>query len=269
MADFPNATASDGSLLIAANNVSSTLNGGISAAAAAATLASTVHFPSKGGITIESEAILYTANNTATSVLTLGTRGADSTTAAIHADGTAVYMHNQARHHNALKDEIIAIESNIFSRFGTGTSSVDAIKGTVTNNNAISGYVGEYLGATGTANATTSTQYGDLAILSLTAGDWNVCALANFDRNGATWSQAQIGIGTVAGNDSTGLTGAETTVAMEWTNSSALIHSVPLVVAPVRVSLAANSTRYLKFRSTYTAGGPPSVAGVIKARRER
>jgi hypothetical protein len=118
MADFPSAIASDGSLLIAANNVASTLNGGISAVATDMTLASTANFPAKGGVTVESEAILYTSNNTAGSVLSGLTRGADSTTAAIHADGTRAAMHMQARHHNASKDEIIAIETKIF---GIGT----------------------------------------------------------------------------------------------------------------------------------------------------
>jgi hypothetical protein len=124
MSDFPGNLASDGSLLIAANNVSSTLNGGLSAVAVSATMASTVHFPVKGGITVESEAILYTGNDTATSVLSGLTRGADSTTAVIHADGTAVFVHMQARHHNALKDEVIAIETNIASRFGNTTTGV-------------------------------------------------------------------------------------------------------------------------------------------------
>lgn len=124
MSDFPGAIASDGSLLIAANNVSSTLNGGISAVAVSATLASTVNFPAKGGITIETEAILYTSNNTATSVLSGLTRGVDSTTAAVHADGTSVYMHNQARHHNATKDEVIAIETNIANRIGNTTTGI-------------------------------------------------------------------------------------------------------------------------------------------------
>ena len=124
MSDFPGALASDGSLLIAANNLSSTLNGGISSGATAMTLASTVNFPLKGGVTIESEAILYTGNDTATSVLSGLTRGADSTTAAIHADGSSVFGHMQARHHNALKDEIIAIETNIASRLGNTTTGI-------------------------------------------------------------------------------------------------------------------------------------------------
>jgi hypothetical protein len=113
MADYPTNDPSDGSLLIAANNVASTLNGGMSGGATAMTLASTVHFPLKGGVTVESEAILYTNNDTATSVLSGLTRGADSTTAAIHADGTAVYMNMQARHHNALKDEVIAVATDM------------------------------------------------------------------------------------------------------------------------------------------------------------
>jgi hypothetical protein len=117
MADYPNNDPSDGSLLIAANNVASTLNGGISASATEMTMASTAHFTSKGGCTVESEAIIWTSNNTATAVLSGLTRGADSTTAAVHANGTAVYMNMQARHHNALKDEVIAIASDLRNSF--------------------------------------------------------------------------------------------------------------------------------------------------------
>lgn len=112
-ANYPTNDPSDASLLIAANNVSSTLNGGVSSGATSMTLASSANFPSAGGITIETEAILYTGNNTGTSVLSGLTRGADSTTAAVHADGTPVYMNMQARHHNQLKDEIIAIGSDL------------------------------------------------------------------------------------------------------------------------------------------------------------
>lgn len=122
MADFPTNVASDGSLLIAANNVASTLDGGISAIATSMTLASTVNFPSAGGCTIENEAILWSANNTGTSVLSGLTRGAGSTTAAVHAGGVAVRMYVQADYHNRLKDEIKAIETML------GSSSQDITK---------------------------------------------------------------------------------------------------------------------------------------------
>lgn len=118
MADFPTNVASDGSLYIQTNNVATTLNGGVSAGAASMTLASSAAFPPVGYVTVETEAVKYTSNNTATAVLSGLTRGADSTTAALHADGTAVYHNIVANHHNALKDEVKAIEQNISDRIG-------------------------------------------------------------------------------------------------------------------------------------------------------
>lgn len=185
MADFPSAIASDGSLLIAANNVSSTLNGGVSAIATDMTLASTANFPSKGGVTVESEAILYTSNSTAGSVLSGLTRGADSTTAAIHADGTAVYMNMQARHHNSVKDEIIAIETNIRDRFGLGSSVISVPSAvTIGHNNAAPSaplHVGSLAG--------TAHVFNVLSARAFSSGASNVHALAEcstFTGNAAT-----------------------------------------------------------------------------------
>lgn len=126
---FPTDLASNGSLLIAANNVSSTLNGGISAGASDMTLASTANFPASGGVTIESEAIIYTSNNTGSSILSGLSRGVDSTTAATHADGIPVYMNWQARHHNAMKDEIIGIETFLTSSTFVGMGRNRVING--------------------------------------------------------------------------------------------------------------------------------------------
>lgn len=115
---FPTTLASNGSLYIQVNNVATTLNGGISAGAVSATLASSTLLPPVGYVTIETEAILYGANNTATSVISSLTRGADGTTAAAHSDGTPTYHNHVAAHHNNIKDEVIAIEAYLNARFG-------------------------------------------------------------------------------------------------------------------------------------------------------
>lgn len=322
MADFPGNLASDGSLLISANNVSSTLNGGLSAAATDATLASTTHFPAKGGITVESEAILYTGNNTATSVLSGLTRGADSTTAVIHANGTSVFMHMQARHHNSIKDEVIAIETNIANRFGNTTTGVTvaqvfgtsttfngtmtaqtttvfngpttlnttttingpmtfnttttwntttSIKGTGTNNNAASGYVGEYIESlnTATTNAAATTQWNDVATLSITAGDWNIDLCGFMEANGATISEINVGIGTVSGNDATGLILGSNRASVTIATSSTAMPDLTLSISGYRASVAASTTYYFKQMWRYTAGGPPRARGRISSRRIR
>lgn len=290
---FPTDLASNGSLLIAANNVASTLNGGINSGATSMTLASTANFPLKGGVTIETEAIIYTGNDTATAVLSGLTRGADSTTAAIHADGTAVYMNMQARHHNALKDEIIAIEQNISDRFGATTTgatiagvvthngatifnttttwnTTTSIKGTPTNNDAAAGYVGEYMEkSTATAaNVPTSGQYGDTGVLSLTAGDWDVTQQMTHLQNGATWTGVFNGIGTATGNDNGGLVGSHTLLVAAWSSSSTTPEQHVSTVANVRISVAASTTIYGKVRAAYSAG-TPQYTFRISARRMR
>lgn len=124
MADFPTNLASDGSLFIARDNVASTLNGGVSAAATSMTLASSSLFPSKGTVSIENEIIFFGANDTATAVLSSLTRGFLSTTAAIHANGITANMYHTSGHHNATKDEVIEIERYLLQKFGSSTTQI-------------------------------------------------------------------------------------------------------------------------------------------------
>lgn len=118
-ANYPANDPTNASLLVARNNVSSTLNGGITNVATSATLASTSLFPSEGAISIESEIIHFTSNATATSVLSGLTRSAESTTAAAHADGVTVNMYFTSHHHNQIKDEVIAIGADLRNTFDT------------------------------------------------------------------------------------------------------------------------------------------------------
>lgn len=117
---YPDDKASEGSFYILRNNTHTVLNGGISSGATEMTLGSSSEFPGKGYVTIGEEAILYTSNDTATSVLSGLTRGADSTTAATHLDGTPVYANFVAAHHNSMKDHLIAIEDDLVDKFSTG-----------------------------------------------------------------------------------------------------------------------------------------------------
>jgi len=67
------------------------LDGAITAIATTITLDSVWQFPTTGTLLIDSEQITYTGTNTANNTITGCVRGANSTTAAIHADNTAVY----------------------------------------------------------------------------------------------------------------------------------------------------------------------------------
>jgi hypothetical protein len=111
MAIWPTSVAGDGDLFQAVNNLSTTLNGAIDDVTTTVVLTDASAFPAVGFVTIGTEAIKYTgiAVNTLTGV----TRGADGTVAASHLNGTAVNHYAVAAHHNAPKDEIIAIETQL------------------------------------------------------------------------------------------------------------------------------------------------------------
>ncbi len=76
------------------DGVFSYLNGGITASSSTITLDSVDQFPTSGTLLIGSEQITYTTVDTDANTITGLTRGANGTTAAIHADNTAVYDYN-------------------------------------------------------------------------------------------------------------------------------------------------------------------------------
>lgn len=145
------------------------------------------------------------------------------------------------------------------------------LKGTVTNDNAAAGYVGEYVeSSVGATNIATSSVYFDIASITLTAGDWDISAIANFARNAATFTSTafEMGIGTASGNNSAGtLTGRNLTIlsGVAPTTFNHYSTSVPTW----RVSITSTTTYYLKgYCSVFTAGSPQSY-GRISARRVR
>ena len=70
------------------------LNGGINASVTTIVLDSVFQFPTSGTLLIGSEQITYTGTDTDSNSITGCVRGANGTTAAIHADNTAVYDYN-------------------------------------------------------------------------------------------------------------------------------------------------------------------------------
>lgn len=272
MADFPTAVPSDGSLLIARDNVASTLNGGLSAVAVSATLASTALFPAKGVATIESEIIFFGANNTATSVLSSITRSFLSTTAAIHADGTTVNMYNTSGHHNLTKDEVIAIAQNIKDRFGLATTP-GQILGTATNDSATAGNVGENLfKISAGAVSLTTAQYSDGGNtgLTLTTGDFDVWSVGRFTCGASTTVESlAVTIGTVSGNDGTGSDADRNVTQYQFgspgivpTGNREFVFSSP----PFRVSLASPTVYFPKVRTVFTVSTITATANIFSRR---
>lgn len=144
-----------------------------------------------------------------------------------------------------------------------------AVLGTTTNDSAAATFMGEYIEASGGAsNAPATTQYGDLTSISLTAGDWDVEAGIYWDANGATWSGAAHGISTTTGNSSAGLTLGSNLSFDLWANSATTPLNLGRTCGPHRMSLAATTTVYYKYRAVFSAG-TPQATGRISARRVR
>lgn len=121
MAIFPTAVATDSDLYVAVNSTGTQLTDNpLTAGATTVNVVSTSGFPTVGFISIDLEIIKYTG--TTASSFTGCTRGADGTTANSHVQNSQVYHNVIAAHHNALKEEIKAIEQNISDRIGVNVT---------------------------------------------------------------------------------------------------------------------------------------------------
>ncbi len=139
------------------------------------------------------------------------------------------------------------------------------IPGTRTNDSAAAGNVGEYISAAAAAaTPASSLQYGDVASIALTKGDWDISCLAV--TQGATVDLLLAGVGTATGNVATGLVIGDTAAEIAATagTSTNLTVSIPAV----RKSITSTTTFYLKEFLEY-ASGSPTISGRISARRVR
>lgn len=133
MSLYPDNTPTDADLYQVVDNFGTSLNGAIDDTQTTITLTNVIGLPAVGILTIESEKIKYTgiSGNDITGV----TRGFSSTTAASHANGTAAWFNIVEEHHNALKDEVIAIATDNRSTFSadlddsvTPAATADSLK---------------------------------------------------------------------------------------------------------------------------------------------
>jgi hypothetical protein len=258
MAQYPTSAATDANLYIAVNSLATTLVGALTSSGgnngANIEVSSTAGFPSAGFITIDLEAIAYTSLLSTPPRFSGITRGADGTTATSHLDTSTVKHNVIAAHHNATKDEVIALTANLITGQHTGTA---------TNDNAAAGKVGEYSSVTQAAfvNFPATTVWGDLSSgLSLTAGDWDVTGYVTYSLNGATSNAWRMGISTTTGN----VQPAFVTENFPATTDANITGWMP----GLRISLSGTTTVYLKFEAEYTAGTPRAY-GAYWARRVR
>ncbi len=149
----------------------------------------------------------------------------------------------------------------------SASSSGVSLRGTTTNDNAATGYVGEYLSSgitVGAAVALTTDVAANITSISLTAGDWDVSGVVFFASSGGTPTAR------VAATNSTSATNpSDTSGRINYAGafgSSYGSHSLPLI--PARYSLSATTTVYLIATSTFAAG-THTAWGLIQARRVR
>ena len=147
------------------------------------------------------------------------------------------------------------------------------ILGTTSNDSATAGQVGEIITATvasGAAVALTTATPANVTSISLTAGDWDVAGLIDFNP-AATTSITQLNtsislttatLGTQPGGS--GLGADPTTI---FTQAASVPNGViGLDAGPVRVSIAATTTVYLVAQGTFTVS-TMTAYGTIRARR--
>lgn len=160
----------------------------------------------------------------------------------------------------------IGLASNGIKALDLGTDGSVDVRGTTTNDAGAAGFMGEYIESLfANFSFTTSGQYTDAGSLALTAGDWDVSYSFQAVRNGATWTSLDIGIGTVTGNDSTGMSAGSNSTTLTLVST---IDNICGSLPNFRVSLSGSSTRYLKISAAYTVA-TPKIYGRISARRVR
>jgi hypothetical protein len=129
------------------------------------------------------------------------------------------------------------------------------IHGTNTNDDPASGYVGEVILATGSnVSSAPTNEYGDLASISLTAGDWMVTGNCLLSTDTAVFTgTSQIGLSTASGNSVLGTTVGYSLLYIT-TPSGGVASVTSGSVGPVRFSLAGTTSVYFKVLTTYSSG---------------
>lgn len=149
------------------------------------------------------------------------------------------------------------------------------IQGTSTNDNALTGDVGELITATvasGSAVSLTSTTAANITSISLTAGDWDIDGQIDF-APAATTSITQLNVGisltsaTLASQAGGSGLGTDPTFTV---NQAANVPAALVAVASgtVRLSIAATTTVYLVGQATFSVSTMTGY-GTIRARRVR
>jgi hypothetical protein len=161
---------------------------------------------------------------------------------------------------------------NVYKDLRSRISS-SKVSGTTTNDNACESCVGYFVSSAAIVNisASASSVLDDVLSIPLTAGDWDVSGSIRWENNGATWTQALVGISTTSGNSSVGLSNAENQIIGSWASSASTPVDYFLSVPVYRISIpnGTTATAYLKRSANFSLGTPRTRAHFLRARRIR
>lgn len=143
-------------------------------------------------------------------------------------------------------------------------------RGTINGDNAPTGFIGEYIStsvlqavrkaANGTGN------YTNICWMQLSTGDWDVSGLVEFTLDGATLTGGTVmAVSNSSGTSTTDHIAGNNTAPTRFPTAS---EDTSASVPAYRASLSSNTTYYLKFLYTYSAGAP-TAWGRMSARRVR
>jgi len=144
-----------------------------------------------------------------------------------------------------------------------GTKGIIGCDGTI---DATTGNVGEYIeSVVANVNQASSGTFGDLASISLTAGDWDITALI-YPHGGSNYTVWQIGISTTSGNSTAGLVLGSNRMVIDATIGTSIEQC--LAIPNYHLKLTTTTTVYLKSSVTWTTGTAQGD-GRLSARRIR
>ena len=165
-----------------------------------------------------------------------------------------------------IQDSALVIADTTGSLSRTGNGGIP-LQGTNTNDAAAAGYVGELQVATGSAVALTTTTPANVCSITITAGDWDVSGLVQFNAQGTTVVQD------LTISHSTTSATHDATVGKQMfhrSNAAAGVadYSIAFSLMPYRYSVTSNTAIYLVATGVFTTAAL-TTNGRLAARRMR
>lgn len=153
----------------AVNFLATTVNGTINTGDATIPVASTIGFPPRGLVSIDTEVIAYAGKTTTT--FTGCTRGFDGTVAASHTTGATVAVVPTAATHNDLAAAIVAVETKLGLGASVPGGTAAVLRRTAAGSSGWGQVVGADVAGGGAANRVLATVDGTTAAMQLATTD--------------------------------------------------------------------------------------------------